>query len=102
FLTLREAARHMIERGEGGALVATGSVSAKHGAPGNEAYSASKAAIGALVRGMAIELARHKIRANVLMPGWTETDMTAPLLGWDTFVDNTTRRTPVRRWGTPD
>lgn len=101
FLTLREAARHMIERGEGGSLIATGSVSAIHGAPGNEAYSASKAAIGALIRGMAVELARHRIRANVLMPGWTETDMTAPLQGWEKFVESTTSRTPVRRWGLP-
>lgn len=102
FLTLREAARHMIERGDGGALVATGSVSAMHGAPGNEAYSSSKAALGALVRGMAVELARHRIRANLLMPGWTDSEMTAPLKGWDAFVETTTRRTPARRWGTPE
>jgi NAD(P)-dependent dehydrogenase (short-subunit alcohol dehydrogenase family) len=102
FLTLREAARHMIERGEGGALVATGSVSAVHGAPGNQAYSSSKAAIGALIRGMAIELARHRIRANLLMPGWTDSEMTAPLKAWDTFVETTTKRTPARRWGTPE
>lgn len=101
FLTLREAARHMIERAEGGSLVAVSSVSAIHGAPANEAYAASKAGIGALVRGMAVELARHRIRANVLMPGWTETDMTAPLKGWEKFVQNTTARTPVRRWGLP-
>jgi NAD(P)-dependent dehydrogenase (short-subunit alcohol dehydrogenase family) len=101
FLTLREAARHMIERGEGGALVAIGSVSALHGAPGNQAYSSSKAGLGSLVRGMAVELARHHIRANLLMPGWTETDMTAPLQGWDSFVQTTTKRTPARRWGLP-
>jgi NAD(P)-dependent dehydrogenase (short-subunit alcohol dehydrogenase family) len=102
FLTLREAARHMIERGEGGALVATGSVSAIQGAPGNQAYSSSKAALGSLIRGMAVELARHRIRANLLMPGWTDSDMTAPLKGWDTFVETTTKRTPARRWGTPE
>jgi NAD(P)-dependent dehydrogenase (short-subunit alcohol dehydrogenase family) len=102
FLTLREAAAHMIERGEGGSLIAVGSVSAIHGAPANQAYSSSKAAIGSLVRGMAVELARHHIRCNVLMPGWTETEMTAPLLAWDTFVENTTKRTPARRWGLPD
>jgi NAD(P)-dependent dehydrogenase (short-subunit alcohol dehydrogenase family) len=101
FLCLREAARHMIERGEGGALLATGSVSAIDGAPGNEAYASSKAALGALMRGMAVELARHQIRCNLLMPGWTETDMTAPLQGWDKFVESTTKRTPARRWGLP-
>jgi NAD(P)-dependent dehydrogenase (short-subunit alcohol dehydrogenase family) len=73
-----------------------------HGAPANQAYSSSKAAVGSLIRGMAVELARHHIRCNVLMPGWTETDMTEALRGWDKFVENTTKRTPARRWGRPD
>jgi NAD(P)-dependent dehydrogenase (short-subunit alcohol dehydrogenase family) len=101
FLCLRGAARHMIERGEGGSLIGVASTSAIHGAPANEAYSASKAGLCALVRGLAVELARHKIRCNTIMPGWTETDLTEPLQGWQKFVDTTTKRTPVRRWGTP-
>jgi NAD(P)-dependent dehydrogenase (short-subunit alcohol dehydrogenase family) len=101
FLCLRAAAVHMIERGDGGSMIGIGSTSAIHGAPGNEAYASSKAALGALIRGMAVELARHKIRCNMLMPGWTETPMTAPLLGWEKFMETTTKRTPVRRWGTP-
>jgi NAD(P)-dependent dehydrogenase (short-subunit alcohol dehydrogenase family) len=102
FLCLRAAAAHMIERGDGGSIIGIGSVSAIHGAPGNEAYSSSKAALGSLIRGMAVELARHKVRCNVLMPGWTETPMTAPLQGWQEFMESTTKRTPARRWGTPD
>lgn len=101
FLCLQAAARHMVERGEGGSLVAVTSTSAIHGAPANEAYSASKAGIGALIRGLAVELARYQIRCNSLMPGWTESDMTEPLKGWEKFVDNTIGRTPARRWGTP-
>jgi len=102
FLCFRAAARHMVERGGGGALVGVSSTSAIHGAPANQAYSVSKAGVLSLVRGLAVELARHGIRANSLVPGWTETDLTAPLLGWEKFVDATTARTPVRRWGTPD
>ena len=45
FLTLREAAKHMVERGDGGALVAVSSTSAIHGAPGMEHYAGSKAAL---------------------------------------------------------
>lgn len=101
FLCFREAARHMIERGDGGSLIGVASTSAIHGAPGNEAYSASKAGLCALVRGLAIELARYGIRANTLLPGWTETDLTAPLQNWEKFMTATTNRTPVRRWGTP-
>jgi len=102
FLCFRAAARHMVERGGGGALVGVSSTSAIHGAPANQAYSVSKTGVLSLVRGLAVELARHGIRANSLVPGWTETDLTAPLLGWEKFVDATTARTPVRRWGTPD
>jgi NAD(P)-dependent dehydrogenase (short-subunit alcohol dehydrogenase family) len=102
FLTLREAAAHMVERGEGGALVAVSSVSAIHGAPGMEHYAASKAGLLAIVRGAAVELARHQIRVNALLPGWTDTEMIAPATANQKFVDNTIRRTPMRRWGTPD
>ena len=55
----------------------------------------------ALIRGLAVELARHGVRVNGIMPGWVETDMTAPLKGWEKFMANTTARTPVRRWGVP-
>ncbi|MGH9113763.1 MAG: SDR family NAD(P)-dependent oxidoreductase, partial [Acidimicrobiales bacterium] len=51
FLTLRAAARHMVERGEGGALVAVSSLSAIHGAPRNQAYAAAKTALLAVMRG---------------------------------------------------
>ena len=102
FLTLREAARHMIERGGGGALVAVSSVSAIHGAPMAQPYAASKAAILAMIRGLAVELARHDIRCNAVVPGWTETELTEDGRRNERFVQNTTRRTPIRRWGVPD
>jgi NAD(P)-dependent dehydrogenase (short-subunit alcohol dehydrogenase family) len=101
FLSLREAARHMVERGEGGALIAISSVSAIHGAPMNQAYAASKAGLNAVIRGLAVELARYQIRCNSILPGWVDTDMTAPGKLNQKFVDNTTSRTPLRRWGQP-
>ncbi len=102
FLCFRAAVRHMVDRGEGGSLVGISSTSAVHGAPANQAYSCSKTAMIALVRGLAVELARSSIRANAIMPGWVETDMTAPLMGWEKFMANTISRTPARRWGVPD
>ena len=101
FLTLREAARQMVEQGGGGALVAVSSTSSEHGAPRNAHYAASKAAVQALVRSMAVALARERIRANSLVPGWTLTDLTAAGYAYDKFRENTIRRTPVRRWGEP-
>jgi NAD(P)-dependent dehydrogenase (short-subunit alcohol dehydrogenase family) len=101
FLCLREAARHMVARGEGGSLVAVSSTSAIHGAPGMEHYASGKAAILALIRSLAVELARHRIRCNSILPGWTETDLLAGSAANPKFVENTIKRTPVRRWGTP-
>jgi NAD(P)-dependent dehydrogenase (short-subunit alcohol dehydrogenase family) len=101
FLTLRQGARHLVERGEGGSLVAVSSTSAIHGTPRNAAYGASKAGLLALVRSLAVELARHRIRCNALVPGWTETDLTAAGRQNEKFVANTTYRTPLRRWAQP-
>ncbi|MEZ5144033.1 MAG: SDR family NAD(P)-dependent oxidoreductase [Acidimicrobiales bacterium] len=101
FLSLREAARHLVDRGEGGSLVAISSVSAVDGAPGMEHYAASKGALLALMRGLAVELARHQVRCNTILPGWTETDMLSPMAANQKFVDNTIKRTPARRWGAP-
>ncbi len=102
FLTFREAARHMISRGEGGALIGVSSTSAIHGAPTAQPYAASKAGMLAMVRGLAVELARYGIRANSVIPGWTETEMTEAGRENERFLANTTARTPIRRWGTPD
>jgi len=102
FLTMRAAARHMVARGDGGSLVAVSSVSAFDGSPGMEHYAASKAGLLALVRSVAVELARHGVRCNALIPGFVDTDMTADWRRDDRMMDATTRRTPARRWGTPD
>jgi NAD(P)-dependent dehydrogenase (short-subunit alcohol dehydrogenase family) len=101
FLCFREAARHM-RAGGGGALVAVSSISALHGSPRMAAYAAGKAGLLGLVRSAAVELARDGIRANALLPGWTEIDTHPEMRADARFVDATTRRTPVRRWGTPD
>lgn len=101
FFTLRAAAQHLVERGEGGALVAISSTSTVHGAPNQPHYAASKTALLGLVRSLAVGLARHRIRVNALCPGWTDTDMLAPAKSNQRFVDNTTGRTPVRRWADP-
>jgi NAD(P)-dependent dehydrogenase (short-subunit alcohol dehydrogenase family) len=101
FVTLREAARQMIALGNGGSLVATSSLSAMMGQAGGYAYTASKGALVSIVKALAVELARHRIRANALLPGWIETSMTAPAFANEKFVANVMPRMPGRRWGTP-
>ena len=62
-------ARRMIEQGDGGAIVATSSMTAKAVFPQRPAYAAAKAGINALTRVLAIELAAHGIRVNAVGPG---------------------------------
>jgi len=101
-ISMREAARQMIRLERPGALIGVASTSAIHGTPGRLAYSASKAGLTAVCRGLAVELARHRIRCNALVPGWTKTDMLdRDHARSERFVEATTARTPVRRWGTP-
>src|SRR5690606_23595372 len=99
FVTLREAAKVMVAQGEGGSLVATASLVAKQGAPRGQSYAASKAGIIAVVNSIAVELAKHRIRANAILPGWVETPMTDDLFHWDRFRDRVLPRMPVGRWG---
>ncbi|MDA0365523.1 MAG: SDR family NAD(P)-dependent oxidoreductase, partial [Chloroflexi bacterium] len=100
FFTFRAAARHMVERGDGGRLVGTSSTSAIHGAPRNQAYASSKGGMLAMVRGLAVELARHNITANSIIPGWIETGMTERTFSNERFVEAVLKRIPERRWGT--
>ena len=99
FFTLRAAARHMVARGGGGSLVATASLAALMGTARNEHYGASKGGLVSMVRGLAVELARHGIRANAVLPGWIETDMTAKATADPKFSGNVLPRIPMRRWG---
>jgi hypothetical protein len=101
FLTFRAAARHMVERGEGGSLVVTSSLSALEGAARNQAYASAKGAVLAMVKGLAVEYARNGIRANAIVPGWIDTPMTEGAFAWDRFREKVLPRIPFRRWGEP-
>jgi len=101
FLCLREAARVLVRQGQGGSLVAVSSTSAIDGAPGQQHYAASKTALLAVMRALAVELARHQVRCNSLLPGWTDTELLAGAKTHEKFVTATIGRTPVRRWATP-
>ncbi|AMT72642.1 SDR family NAD(P)-dependent oxidoreductase [Mycobacteroides immunogenum] len=102
FLTLRAASKHMVERGGGGVLVGTSSVSALHGTPRGQAYAASKAGLNGIIRGCAVELARYGINAHSLIVGWTETPLISREMQDEVFQQNVMKRMPHRRWGNPD
>ena len=102
FLTFREAVRHMKDRGDGGSLVVTSSLSAISGAAKNQAYASTKGGVISMMKGLAVELARYGIRANTILPGWIETAMTEGAFGWEKFANNVMPRIPQRRWGQPE
>jgi NAD(P)-dependent dehydrogenase (short-subunit alcohol dehydrogenase family) len=103
FFTLRAAARHMVERAKsgdaGGRLVAISSTAAIHGAARAAAYAAGKGALLAVMRALAVELARYGVTANSILPGWIETDMTEAAIEDPKFSGNVLPRIPLRRWG---
>jgi NAD(P)-dependent dehydrogenase (short-subunit alcohol dehydrogenase family) len=101
FLTFREAVRHMLDRGEGGSLVVTSSIASLFGMPRGQHYAATKAAVNALVRSVAVEHGRHGIRANAVLPGWVDTAMTEDLFSQRRFEERVLPRIPLGRWGTP-
>jgi NAD(P)-dependent dehydrogenase (short-subunit alcohol dehydrogenase family) len=103
FHVFQVAARHMIERAQAGdafgRLVATSSLASVFGTARNEHYAATKAAINALTRALAVELARYGITANAILPGWIRSDMTAGVMANEKFVANVLPRIPMRRFG---
>lgn len=106
FFTLREACRHMVERAAagdpGGSLVALGTVGTERGMPGFQSYAASKGALQPLIRSIVAEHSRHGIRANLIQPGFIDTDMTEHFRASAKVNDGILRRIPQRRWGTPE
>ena len=101
FFTFRSAVRHMLEQTNGGSLVVTSSLSANYGMPAGEHYAATKAGVIAIVRALSVEYARHGIRANAILPGWIETEMTSSFFNMEKIGKKLIRRIPQRRWGIP-
>jgi 3-oxoacyl-[acyl-carrier protein] reductase len=79
FQTLKVAARRVTD---GGRIVLVGSTAGQRGEPGHADYAASKGALQALTKTLAVELAPRAITVNCVAPGWIDTEMVAgPLAG---------------------
>ncbi len=108
FFTLREGARHMVERAKagdpGGSLIVCGSLSVFCGVPGMAHYGAAKGALAAIMKSMAVDLGRYGIRANIVAPGYIRTELGRD---GDTEVQRATEnafaaRTPIPPIGYPE
>jgi glucose 1-dehydrogenase len=73
FYGLRASTRQMVKQGKGGSIAIVSSPHAVIAIPTAMAYNMAKAAIDHMARTAAIELVSHKIRVNIIHPGWIDT-----------------------------
>ncbi len=96
FRLCRAVARPMM-RQRWGRIINIGSVVGLMGNPGQANYAAAKAGLIGLTRSIGKELGGKGITANVVAPGWIDTDMTAALP--EAMLKEATTRLPLRRLG---
>jgi 3-oxoacyl-[acyl-carrier protein] reductase len=98
YLTTRAAIRRMRD---GGRVVLITSTAAQRGEAGHAHYAASKGALQAFVKSLAVELGPRGITVNAVAPGWVDTDMSASVLQGP-YRDRIIAEIPVRRIGAPE
>ena len=98
FLGARAAARVMHD---GGRLILTGSVLGERPREGLSAYSASKAGLVGLAKGLALDLASAGITVNVVAPGWFDSPLAERWKRTPELAASVVDHTAQRRWGEP-
>src|SRR4029077_18417915 len=100
FLISQIAAQSMVKRRRG-KIINIASEYARFGSAALPSYAAAKGGVVQLTKSMAIELGRHNIQVNAMVPGWIWTDMTNMVKGTP-FYDEIITRTPAGRFGNPE
>ena len=98
FLGARAASRVM---GDGGRIIFTGSVLGERPRRGLTAYSASKAGLVGLAKGLALDLAPSGITVNVVAPGWFDSPLAEGWMDHPQLSDEILGHTAQQRWGSP-
>ena len=102
FYGCRAAIPHL-QRGGGGVIVNTASISGLHGDYGLGAYNAAKAGVVNYTRTLAIDHARDRIRVNAVCPGPIDTALTTPIFGsFPAILDEYAKLIPLGRVGRAD
>jgi len=99
FTRIARAVIRPMTRQRDGRTVAIGSVIGQQASQGNAAYGASKAALLAFVRTLAIETARRGVTVNYVAPGFVDTEMMAPFAAHRGLAEG---RIPAGRYARPD
>lgn len=90
----------MIEKRGGNIILITSSV-IDRAVPTGSTYAASKAALEALTRSLAVELSQHNIRVNAIRPGMFGTEYNADLTRNSAVLAKIENSVPLRRYGLP-
>jgi dihydroanticapsin dehydrogenase len=105
FLMVR-ALLSALRASDAAAIVNTSSQTGLHGAPGATAYSATKGAVIAFTKALALELAADGIRVNAIAPGWVDTKFNTPAItmlgGADAHGDLVRATIPLGRQARPE
>jgi 3-oxoacyl-[acyl-carrier protein] reductase len=99
FTRLVGATVRQMMRARAGRIVAIGSVTAERSNQGNAAYGASKAALAAYCRTLAIESAKRGVSVNVVAPGFVDTDMMAKYADYREKMES---QIPAGRFARPE
>lgn len=100
FLFAKHVIPHMLNRG--GSIINTASVTGIVGVRNRAVYSATKGAVVALTRNMALDYAYHQIRVNCVCPGFVRTPMAKALLQDPIKEKRLVDTHPLGRLGTPE
>jgi NAD(P)-dependent dehydrogenase (short-subunit alcohol dehydrogenase family) len=102
FSMTRECGKRMTER-KAGAIIMITSMAAIYGIDRVVAYTASKSAVGGMVKALTTEFSPYNVRINAVAPGFIETPMMLTAMNGDTARrDKAMDRTPMGTWGKPD
>ncbi|MDR6803258.1 gluconate 5-dehydrogenase [Dyadobacter sp. BE34] len=102
FSITRECGKRMVERKRGSILMIT-SMAALYGIDRVVAYTASKSAVGGMVKALTTEFSPYNVRVNAIAPGFIETPMMLTAMNGDpSRRDKAMDRTPMGTWGKPD
>lgn len=86
----------------GGSVLNVASMSAFMAVPVVPGYGAAKAGLVQMTKNMGTTWAPEGIRVNAVAPGLIDTNLTAPMKGFEPAVQKEMDRTPMKRWGTPE